>query len=76
LLCAIWLFGTAREKGKNSPNLPFFLPSLFGILKNLLTFAAEQQNERHAKEKHPLAARLPQGRLVAPASDSPGCGVL
>ena len=28
----------------------FFLPSLFGILKNLLTFAAEQQNERHAKE--------------------------
>jgi hypothetical protein len=76
LLCAIWLFGTARAKSNNSPNWPFFLLSLFGILKNLLTFAAEQQHEHHAKEKYPPAARLPQGRLVAPASDSPGCGVL
>ena len=42
----------------------FFLPSLFGILKNLLTFAAEQQNERYAKEKHPYATYLPKDWLV------------
>jgi hypothetical protein len=51
LLCAIWLFGTARAKGNNSPNWPFFLQSLFVILKNLLTFAAETMKRTTCKRK-------------------------